>query len=155
MERIGDLGSFWPYYLNEHRSATSRRLHFVGTTGWLAACAWAAVWSSWFVLAYAGMVLIAFDATRREGRGRSPLHILVMLALPTLAAPVPFLSGVVWAYGCAWIGHFGIEKNRPATFEYPVWSLTCDLRMWSLMLRGKLWTGSDPAEQAGAVAAAA
>lgn len=33
------------------------------------------------------------------------------------------LSGIVSAYGCAWIGHFFIEKNKPATFKYPFLSL--------------------------------
>lgn len=33
------------------------------------------------------------------------------------------LSGIVSAYGFAWVGHFFIEKNKPATFRYPFLSL--------------------------------
>jgi len=29
-------------------------------------------------------------------------------------------------YGFAWIGHFMFEKNRPATFKYPLYSFLAD-----------------------------
>lgn len=148
-ERITSFEEFWPYYLNEHRDPASRRLHFVGTTGWMTACVGAAVSAPVsFPLALAAFAGLAAHGTARGEREKPAFaHIAGMLALPALAAP-SFLKGVVFAYGCAWAGHFGIEKNRPATFKYPLWSFVSDLRMWSHMVRGRLWRG-DPLEELG------
>ena len=52
---------------------------------------------------------------------------------PKLLAVAPLLG-----YGPAWIGHFIIEKNRPATFKHPLWSLRGDMRMAKLTYMGQL-----------------
>lgn len=41
-------------------------------------------------------------------------------------------------YGLAWVGHFFYEKNRPATFTYPVFSLMGDWLMFKDILVGKV-----------------
>ena len=41
----------------------------------------------------------------------------------------------VAGYAPAWFSHFVIEKNKPASFKYPVWSLRADLVMWSKIVR--------------------
>ncbi|MEM7160011.1 MAG: DUF962 domain-containing protein [Myxococcota bacterium] len=57
----------------------------------------------------------------------------VVTATPLLWILVPLVG-----YGPAWIGHFFLEKNRPATFKYPLWSLMSDFKMLSLAARGKM-----------------
>ena len=44
----------------------------------------------------------------------------------------------LFGYGCAWIGHYRFEKNRPATFKHPLYSLLGDWVMYGQMLTGKI-----------------
>lgn len=44
----------------------------------------------------------------------------------------------LFGYGFAWAGHYLFEKNRPATFKHPLYSLAGDWVMYAQMLRGKI-----------------
>ena len=44
----------------------------------------------------------------------------------------------VLGYGFAWVGHFFFEHNRPATFQYPVYSLLGDWVMFKDILHGNI-----------------
>ena len=57
----------------------------------------------------------------------------------------------VAGYGFAWVGHFGFEKNRPATFSHPAWSLAGDWVMFWQLLTGKIrFEERNPAARQGA-----
>jgi hypothetical protein len=47
---------------------------------------------------------------------------------------VAFVQGYAWA----WVGHFGFEKNKPASFKQPIYSFIGDWVMWFQLLTGKL-----------------
>lgn len=49
-----------------------------------------------------------------------------------------FPLALIPGYGMAWIAHFFIEKNKPATFQHPLWSFIGDYKMIWLMLTGRI-----------------
>jgi hypothetical protein len=96
--KFESFSEFYPFYLDEHRNVTCRRLHFVGTFLVIALLLWT-VWSN------------------------EPVWLLL----------VPLVG-----YGFAWVGHFVFEKNRPATFQYPLYSLLGDFVMFRDILTGRI-----------------
>jgi hypothetical protein len=85
-----------------------------------------------------------FYLSEHSNRVCRELHFVgSTLALACLAALI--LTGNAWwfpaallcGYGFAWIGHFGFQKNRPATFRQPLYSLMGDWVMYWQMLTGQ------------------
>lgn len=69
--------------------------------------------------------------------GTTLVFVIAILALAT--GEFWWLLGMPLAgYFFAWLAHFTIERNRPATFTYPGWSLRADFRMYFLWLTGRL-----------------
>jgi hypothetical protein len=73
-------------------------------------------------LHFVGTSLVIFILALTIGKGAW----LMLLALP--------LAG----YSFAWIGHFFFEKNRPATFQHPLYSLLGDFVMYRDMILGRV-----------------
>jgi hypothetical protein len=68
--------------------------------------------------------------------GTSLFLLCLMLGI-VLKRPMLVLYGMVAAYGFAWIGHFFVEHNKPATFQHPWFSLRGDFRLYWDLLRGR------------------
>jgi len=71
-----------------------------------------------------------FYKNEHRKTGTRVLHFIgTSLSLLQLAGaahtrnPRLLVTGILSAYGCAWVGHFFVEKNKPATFQYPLMSL--------------------------------
>jgi hypothetical protein len=64
--------------------------------------------------------------------------VLLCLAASLLVSPYALILAPLCGYGFAWVGHFFVERNRPATFQYPLWSLLGDFRMFFLMALGRM-----------------
>lgn len=69
--------------------------------------------------------------------GTTLVLIFLSLALATGNYNLLWLCPLA-GYSFAWVGHFKVEHNRPATFKYPLWSLFSDFKMYFYMLTGKI-----------------
>ncbi len=74
------------------------------------------------ILHFAGTLLVIFSVMHAVATGNA-----------ALLGAVPFFG-----YGFAWVGHFIFEKNRPATFQYPIYSLASDFILFGQILTGEL-----------------
>jgi hypothetical protein len=54
-----------------------------------------------------------------------------LLRRPSLLVLAPVVG-----YGFAWFGHFVFEKNKPASFDHPLWSFKADMLMWTKIAQG-------------------
>jgi hypothetical protein len=86
-----------------------------------------------------------FYLSEHANRANRRLHfigtsLVIALALIALASArwMLLLALPVVGYGFAWVGHFFVEKNRPATFTHPIYSLIGDFVMWKDMLTGRI-----------------
>lgn len=87
----------------------------------------------------------AFYVLQHSSLGNRILHAIgtssgLIIAIAALSMGYGWwaLLGLPVAYTFAWIGHFVVEGNKPATFGHPVWSFISDFRMLALMLTGRL-----------------
>ncbi|WP_291913044.1 DUF962 domain-containing protein [Limnohabitans sp.] len=68
----------------------------------------------------------------------STLSLMCLAMLAVTGKPQYFLYALLCGYGCAWIGHFVFEKNKPASFKRPLYSFMGDWVMYRDMWRGRV-----------------
>lgn len=68
----------------------------------------------------------------------SLLTIIVVLFVIFTQTWIALILVPILGYGFAWIGHYFVEKNKPATFTYPLYSLMGDWVMFKDILTGKM-----------------
>ena len=105
------FADFWPHYLREHSNPRTRALHYVGTS-------LAALLLAGFVASYPALLRHLGAAAFGDWR------LLV-------GAPVA-------GYAFAWVAHGYVERNKPATFTHPLWSLFGDFYMLFCWATGRL-----------------
>ncbi len=119
--RFSSFSEFFPYYLGEHRNPICRALHFIGTAGFFGFVIFSLIDEPLrFGITLAAMLALGFVGNLIESRRNAAPLLLAMIVAGAVVQPW-LLAGVFWAYLFAWIGHFKIEHNRPATFTYPLW----------------------------------
>jgi len=73
---------------------------------------------------------------RRLHFAGSTLSLVFLAALAVTLNPWWLLAALLSGYGFAWVGHFGFEKNKPASFKRPLYSFMGDWTMYK-----DIWTG--------------
>jgi hypothetical protein len=75
---------------------------------------------------------------RRLHFAGSTLALACLAMLLATGQPWWLLIGLLCGYGFAWLGHFGFEKNKPASFKLPLYSFLGDWRMYADIWRGRI-----------------
>lgn len=80
----------------------------------------------------------ARPATRTLHIVGTAIGIAVLVAAVALQLWWLLAVALLCGYAFAWVAHMAVERNRPTTFTYPLWSFVSDLRMFWLWCTGRL-----------------
>jgi hypothetical protein len=68
----------------------------------------------------------------------STLGLLFFITMISIGKLMFLPLGLMIGYAFAWVGHYFFEKNKPATFQRPLWSFMGDWVMWKDILTGAI-----------------
>ena len=144
--RYGSFTEFWPHYVAEHSLPLTKLLHAAGTSAVTVVAPLRLHGPSTFVRLNLGIaagmslaLLIAPDATAQFSNGAAEALIM---ATSVVGCAVAFsglsvksvLCLLAVGYVMPWVAHFFVERNRPATFLHPTFSLVGDFRLMAEMV---------------------
>jgi hypothetical protein len=153
--RFDSFESFFPYYMSQHSLPMTKFMHVIGTSFVFmivaiypfvgaAFCATLALGvlisptlfhfstkiMHWNMGIAEIAVVILFYIWISNWMSRNP-GLKISRGIKEFLVPrFPALLVMLVGYGFAWIGHFGFEKNKPATFLYPTYSLMGDFKLF-------------------------
>lgn len=77
-------------------------------------------------------------ATRMVHYAGDVIAIVLMAAFAATLEPSFAITAITTVYAFAWLSHFLIERNNPASFKHPLWSARGGIRMFSLWVSNRL-----------------
>ena len=133
------FSSFYPFYLREHAHPTTKLYHAVGTTLVILVVLFRQPWSilSGTLALAVGYVLCDVLQGLSHGFYEFVAMIIVFGLSNCITMHSMGLLPLFIGYGMAWYSHRFIERNQPATFTYPAYSLLGDFCMWYGVVTGK------------------
>lgn len=139
-EEYPTLAEFFPAYLAAHEDPLNRLLHVFGTT--LVVVLIALRPTLLYCCLVSGAVAYTASVSTKRLAVRPAIELVALvvpgltMALAMKHSPRFLLLLPLAGYGCAWIGHFVFQRNMPAAFAHPTYSLLSDLRMWAEVVAG-------------------
>ena len=132
-KKFSTFEEFYPFYLSQHENDTCRHLHFLGSILVLLMMAMdSSILVSMFFAACAGYGTMHLTRGMDSGIVEFAVTLFVLIHAQKKIAGKSLMKSLrvpLIGYVFAWIGHFYFEKNKPATFIYPIYSLCGDFKM--------------------------
>jgi len=139
---FGTFTSFYPFYLSQHAKLGTKLLHAIGTSFVVVtAVREPKLVVALFAAAFSGRAIFPFLRSFDTGIAEfiTSIGSFFIVGKNLGMSNSTLLSVPAFAYSFAWVSHFFYERNTPATFIYPSFSLVGDFVMFYELLIGRHW----------------